>query len=63
MRGLKILLLAVLQCSGLACGQEQNCTGGSDLQIVYKTFAQNQAAFNVLLELLPVNYGHLFPTN
>ena len=54
MRGSRFFLLAVLQCSGLAYGQKQDCTGGNDLQTIYKTFAQNLAAFNVFLELLPV---------
>ena len=50
----------MLQCSGLVCGQEQNCTDASDLQTIYKTFAQNLAAFNVFVELLPVHFAHLF---
>ena len=54
MKGSNLVLLAMLQCSGLACGQDPNCTGGTELQTIYKTFAQNLAAFNVFLELLPV---------
>ena len=54
MKGISLLLLAMLQCSGLACGQAQNCTGAGELQSIYTTFAQNLAAFNVFLELLPV---------
>ena len=51
MRGRGFLLLALLHCSW---GQVQNCTGDSEAQTIYKTFAQNLAAFNVFLELLPV---------
>ena len=57
MRASRFLLLAVLQCSGLAYGQEQNCTGESELQNIYKTLAQNLAAFDVFLELLPVRHA------
>ena len=45
-------LLALLQCSALA--RAQNCTADTDLQILYKTFAQNLGAFNVFLDLIPV---------
>ena len=45
-------LLALLQCSALA--RAQNCTTDTDLQILYKTFAQNLGAFNVFLDLIPV---------
>lgn len=54
MRALRVLLVALLHCSGLACSQALNCTAEKDLQIIYKTFAQNVAAFHVFLELLPV---------
>ena len=60
MIGPGFILLAILQCSGLACCQHQNAPSGSDLQTIYKTFAQNLAAFNVFLELLPVCNRHLF---
>ncbi len=60
MRGISLLLLAMLQCLGLVCGQAQNCTGASELQTIYKTFSQNLAAFNVFLELLPVSSCHLW---
>ena len=62
MKGFSLLLIAMLQCSGLACGQAQNCTDANDLQNIYKTFAQNLAAFNVFLELLPVRLLHPVPT-
>ena len=54
MKGTSFFLLALVQCSGLACGQELNCTSGIELQTIYKSFSQNLAAFNVFLELLPV---------
>lgn len=53
MRAVRVLLLA-LQCAVLARGQTANCTADTDLQPLYKVFAQNGAAFNTFLDLIPV---------
>ena len=48
------VVIAALLCTTLARGQSQNSTAETQVQILYKAFAQNLDAFNVFLDLLPV---------
>ena len=48
------VVIAAMLCTTLARGQSQNSTAETQVQILYKAFAQNLDAFNVFLDLLPV---------
>ena len=49
-----VFLLALLQCSALAWAQTPKCAAETELNLLYKAFAQNENAFNTFLDLLPV---------
>ena len=54
MAAIPIVLLALLHCSALAWAQTPNCAAETELNLLYKVFAQNENAFNTFLDLLPV---------
>ncbi len=54
MGAISIVLLALLRCSALAWTQTPNCASETELNLLYKVFAQNENAFNTFLNLLPV---------
>ena len=54
MEAIPVVLLALLQCSALALAQTPDCAAQTELNLLYKVFAQNENAFNTFLDLIPV---------